>query len=145
TDVHDLVSELDVEKLRKLLVALSASVVNTESYGVDAFGLESPILHRQTSGEIGYLTNDPVLKIHNRIFAKLSSTLLEQFFEGQGVPSFVGTLASEKHPEFPRRIRKVRDGACRTFGRIHLFIHLPMHELQDSARVSFRKACTFLP
>src|SRR6185503_5073048 len=145
TDMHNLIRELDVEKLGKLLVALFASVVNAESYGVDAFGLKSPILHRQASGQISDLADDPILKVQNGIFTKLSASLLEYFFEGQSVPGLVGALAGEKHPQLPRGIREVGDGACRTFGRVHLLVHLPMHELLDTAGVPFRKVCAFFP
>ena len=91
--MHDLVRELDVEKFRKLLVALFASIVNAESYGVNTFGLKGPILHRQAPGQISNLADDPILKVQDGIFTKLSASLFEYFFERPSVTGLVGALA----------------------------------------------------
>src|SRR6516164_4845227 len=144
-NMHDLVGKLDVEEFRQLFIPLTASIVNSESNRVDASGFEGAVLHRQAPGKGGDLADDPKLKVDHWIFADLPPALLQKSAEDESVARLVGTLTGEEHAQVPRRIRKVGQAPRRTFGRIHLLVHLPMQELLELARIPFREIRAFLP
>ena len=61
------------------------------------------------------------------------------------MPRLVGSLARDRHPQSPLRIRKIDEVARRHLGGVDFLVHLPGQEFQAGIRMIVRKVGEFVP
>src|SRR5262249_21897503 len=90
-------------------------------------------------------TDDVILKVQDRVLAKLAATGLEHLGEDMRVAGLIRALTCQEHPHFPLRIRKLDEGASRTFRGVHFLVHLTVHELHDFPRIIVSEVRALIP